>query len=100
MVEVVHDDKLLVQFFQDSLMGFGICIHEFWNIPKAGIQNIGPPVKVYNTRLHKKIENEERTHFKAHYQKELDDIKSNMAWMTSLLKQLLWAQSGEGTSSQ
>jgi len=29
MVEVVHDDKLLVQFFQDSLMGFGICIHEF-----------------------------------------------------------------------
>jgi hypothetical protein len=69
-------------------------------MPKIGIQNIGPLVKVYKTRLRKKIENEERAHFKAHYQKELDDVKSNMARMTSLLKQLPRAQSGEGTSSQ
>jgi hypothetical protein len=55
-------------------------------MPKIGIQNIGPLVKVYKTRLRKKIENEERAHFKAHYQKELDDVKSNMARMTSLLK--------------
>jgi hypothetical protein len=29
MAEVVHDDKLLIQFFQDSFTGSGICIHEF-----------------------------------------------------------------------
>jgi len=56
---------------------------------KTGIQNIGPPVKVYNTRLRKKIENEERAHFEAHYQKKLDTVTSNMARMTSLLEQLL-----------
>jgi hypothetical protein len=43
---------------------------------------------------------EKTAHFEAHYQKELDDIKSNMAQMTSLLKQLLQAQSREGISSQ
>jgi len=36
-------------------------------------------------------EKKKKAHFKAHYQKELDDIKSNMAHMTSLLKQLLQA---------
>ena len=67
---------------------------------KTSIQNIGPPVKVYNTRLRKKIENEERAHFEAHYQKNLDTVTSNMARMTSLLEQLLWEQLKEGTSSQ
>jgi hypothetical protein len=40
----------------------------------TGIRNIDPPAKVYNTRLHKKIENEERTRFEVHYQNELDDV--------------------------
>jgi hypothetical protein len=50
----------------------------------TSIQNIGL-AKVYNTRLYKRIENKERAHFKAHYHKELDDVKNNMALMTSLL---------------
>jgi hypothetical protein len=61
-------------------MNFEMCI--------TSIQNIGL-AKVYNTRLYKRIENKERAHFKAHYHKELDDVKNNMALMTSLLKQLV-----------
>ena len=41
------------------------------------------------------MENEEE----AHYQKQLNDVKNNMTWVTSLLEQLLRAQSGEGTSN-
>jgi hypothetical protein len=37
---------------------------------------------------------------RAHYQKKLDDVKNNMAWITSLLEQHLQAQLGEGTSNQ
>jgi len=44
-----------------------ICINEYWNISKIGIQNIGPPAKVYNTRLCKKMKNEEKAHFEAYY---------------------------------
>jgi hypothetical protein len=41
---------------------------------QTSIQNIGPPTKVYNTRLRKKMKNKEG----AHYQKEFDDVKNNM----------------------
>jgi hypothetical protein len=64
-------------------MNYGMCL--------VGIQNIGPPVKVYNTRLRKQMENKEMAHLKAYYQKELEDIKNNMAQMASLLEQLLQA---------
>jgi hypothetical protein len=37
------------------------------------------PVRVYNTRFCKRMKNEKRAPFKAHYQKELEDIKNNMA---------------------
>jgi hypothetical protein len=52
-----------------------------------GIRNIGPPIKIDNTKLCKRMENDERVH----YQKELDDVKNNMARVTSLLDQLLRA---------
>jgi hypothetical protein len=32
--------------------------------------------------------------------KKLDDVKNNMAWMTSIHEQLFQAQLGEGTFSQ
>ena len=51
-------------------MNYGMCI--------AGIRNISPPVRVYNTRLHKRIENKERAYFKAYYKKTLEDVKNNM----------------------
>jgi hypothetical protein len=35
------------------------------------------------------MENEERAHFEAHCKKELEDIKTNIALMTSLLEQLM-----------
>jgi len=54
-----------------------------------GTQNINPSARVYNTRICKKIKNKERAHVEIHYQKELEDIKNNMAQMTNLLEQLL-----------
>jgi hypothetical protein len=45
------------------------------------------------------MENEERAHFEAHYQNELEDDKNNMAQMASLLEQLLRVPSREGTSN-
>jgi hypothetical protein len=56
----------------------------------VSIWNIGLHVIVYNIRLHKRIENKERDHLEAHYQKELEDVKNNTARITSLLEQLLW----------
>jgi hypothetical protein len=38
------------------------------------------------------MKNKERTHFKAHYQKELEDIKNNMDQMASILEQLYYLQ--------
>jgi len=73
-------------------MNYGMCM--------KGTQNISPSAIVYNTKLHKRMKNKERAHLKAYYQKELEDVKNNMAYMASLLKQLLGAQSEEGTSSQ
>jgi hypothetical protein len=54
-----------------------------------GTQNIGPPTRVYNIRIRKKIENKERAHVETHYQKELEDVKNNMAQMVNLLEQIL-----------
>jgi hypothetical protein len=60
-----------------------------YGIFMAGIWNIGPLTKVYNTRLHKRMKNEKKVHLEAYYQKELEDVKNNMARMSSLLEQLL-----------
>jgi hypothetical protein len=57
--------------YASTFMNYGICM--------ASIQNIGPLVRIYNTRLHKKIWNEERAHLEVHYQKELRHINNNMA---------------------
>jgi hypothetical protein len=65
----------------------------------AGIWNIDPLARVYNTRFHKRMENKERAHLKTHYQKELEDTKNNMTQMASLLEQLFLAQSRIRTSS-
>jgi hypothetical protein len=35
------------------------------------------------------MKNEKRVHLEAYYQKELEDVKNNMARMSSLLEQLL-----------
>jgi hypothetical protein len=43
-------------------MKYGMCM--------VDIQNIGPPVRVYNTRLHKRMEKEEMTHLEANYQRK------------------------------
>jgi hypothetical protein len=52
--------------YEIMFMNFRMC--------RTGIRNIGPLAKVYNTRLRKKMENEEMTRFEAHYQKELDNV--------------------------
>jgi hypothetical protein len=46
------------------------------------------------------MENEERAHLESHYQNELESVKNEVARMTNLLKQLLKAKNGEGTSTQ
>jgi hypothetical protein len=46
------------------------------------------------------MKNEKRVHLEAYYQKELEDVKNNMAQMASLLEQLLQAQPRKGTYSQ
>jgi len=51
--------------------------------------SINPPTRVYNTRIRKKMKNKERAHVETHYQKELKDVKNNMAQMANLLEQLL-----------
>jgi len=38
-------------------------------------RNIDLSARVYNTKLHKRMKNKERAHLKAHYQKELEDVK-------------------------
>ena len=60
-----------------------------YKICMIGTQNIGPPARVYNIRIRKKIENKERAHVETHYQKELEDFKNNMAQMVNLLEQIL-----------
>jgi len=60
-------------------MNYGMCMTYIWNIGS-------PP------RIHKRMKNKERTHFKAHYQKELEDIKNNMDQMASILEQLYYLQ--------
>ena len=64
--------------------------------------NIGPPKdpKIHYTRLRTKImENEERAHLEAHYQRELENMKDDIARLTSLLEQALVFKSREGTST-
>jgi len=46
------------------------------------------------------MENEERTQLDAQHQKELNDLKEDVARLTRLLEQALRSKSGEGTSSQ
>ena len=46
------------------------------------------------------MENEERAHLEAHYQRELENMKDDIARLTSLLQQALVFKSREGTSTQ
>ena len=65
-----------------------ICIYELWNVHEH-TWNIGLSVRVYNTRLCKRMKNEEKAQLEAHYQKELEDVKNNITQMASLLEQLM-----------
>jgi hypothetical protein len=44
--------------------------------------------------------NEEKAQLEAQHRKELDNLKEDVARLTSLLEQALRSKSGEGTSSQ
>ena len=46
------------------------------------------------------MENEERAHLEAHYQKELESMKNDITRLTSLLEQALVSKFGEDTSTQ
>jgi hypothetical protein len=46
------------------------------------------------------MENEERAHLEAHYQRELESMKNDITRLTSLLEQTLVSKSGEDTSTQ
>ena len=46
------------------------------------------------------MENEERAHLKAHYQRELENMKNDITRLTSLLEQALASKSGKDTSTQ
>jgi hypothetical protein len=59
-------------------MNYAMCMED--------IRNIGPFARIYNTRLCKRMENEEWAQLEVHYQ-ELEDLKNNMAQMASLLEQ-------------
>jgi hypothetical protein len=48
--------------------------------------NVGHPPKIYNTWLREKMENKERAQIKAYYQKEIENIKCEVARLTNLLK--------------
>jgi hypothetical protein len=45
------------------------------------------------------MEDEECAHRDAHFQEELESLKTSMARLTSLLKQILGNTSGEGSSN-
>ena len=66
----------------------------------AHLRNIGPPAKIHNTRLRKRMENEERAESESPYQKELEAVRSDVARLTSLLEKALRARDGERTSTQ
>ena len=67
---------------------------------KAQLRNIGPPAKVHNTQLRKRMENTERTESKSQYKKELEVVRSDVARLASLLGKTLRARDGEGMSAQ
>ena len=46
------------------------------------------------------MENEERAHLEAHYQRELENMKNDITRLTSLLEQALASKSREDTSTQ
>jgi len=54
------------------------------------LRNIGPPSRIHNTRLEKRLENEERSQPETQYQRELDGFWNDVAHLISLLKQMFW----------
>ena len=46
------------------------------------------------------MENEGRSQPESQYQRELEGVRNDVAYLTSLLEQLLRARDGEGTSTQ
>ena len=51
-------------------------------------RNIDPPSRMHNTRLKKRMENEERLHPKGQYQRKLNGVWNDVAHLISLLKQM------------
>jgi hypothetical protein len=59
------------------------------------------PQQFYNTRLQaRNMEDEERAHCDAHFQEELESLKTCVARLTSLLEQTLRNASSEGPSNR
>jgi hypothetical protein len=52
------------------------------------LRNIGPPSRIHDTRLEKRLENEERLHPKAQYQRKLEGVWNDVAHLIGLLKQM------------
>jgi hypothetical protein len=65
-------------------------LHKLHDLHLAG-WNIDSPLKpIYNTRSGKRqMENEERAQLEAQHQKEVDNLKEEVARLTSLLEQTL-----------
>jgi len=73
-------------------------LHKLHDLYLAG-RNIGSALKpIYNTRSRKRqIENEERAQLDAQHQKEVENLKEEVARLTSLLEQALRDKSGKAT---
>jgi len=51
-------------------------------------RNIDPPSIIHNTRLRKRMKNEERSHLEAQYQKELEGVWNVVVHLIDLLEQM------------
>jgi len=64
-----------------------------WNIVPHPKSTAPVPEQGWRTK-------QKRAHLESHYQTELESVKNKVAQLTDLLKQLLRAKNGEGTSAQ
>jgi hypothetical protein len=61
-------------------------LHKLHDLHLAG-WNIGSPLEpIYNALSKKKMKNEERAQLEAQHQKEMDNLKEEVARLTSLLE--------------
>jgi len=75
------------------------CMYPYMDI-SLKVWNVGPSSKVYNTWLREKMKNEERAQIKAHYQKEIESIKGEVARLINMLEQALSFKNGKGMFAQ